>query len=227
MTQLLEFDFKYSNIDTVNLSPNMDTVNMPSIKNAYHHGNLRTELINSALSIVDNDGVEGVSIRKVARELGVAHSAPVNHFRDKKALLTALATKVFSDIAQTLRQQLLDSEASIAQKVHIISNTLVSFGLEQPHRYRLLWRGDCLDNDNAELNDAMNSIYDQLIAALSENHDQAIQSVESQAIALWSLLHGYVTMRLDGILVAKQDERSGLDRQSAIVDVFLNGIMAG
>jgi len=121
----------------------------------------------------------------------------------------------------------MDSEASVAQKVHIISNTLVSFGLEQPHRYRLLWRADCLDNDNAELIDAMDLIYDQLIAALSENHDQAIQSVESQAIALWSLLHGYITMRLDGILVAKQDERSGLDRQSAIVDVFLNGIMAG
>ena len=197
---------------------------MPSKKNAYHHGNLRTELKDAALGILDEGGVETVSIRKVARNVGVAHSAPVNHFRDKKALLTALAIDVFCCLSETIKQKLDLDENNLSEKIHTISNTLLEYGMNYPNRYRLLWRRDYLNNDDQDLNVAMDLIYDQLLDVLSENQKETNVSIESQAIALWSMIHGYITMRLDGNLTAKTDEQSGVDRQSAIIDVLLNGI---
>ena len=84
-------------IDSVNLMNNMDNVNM-SRATKYHHGNLRKELIRSALELLDEGGIESVGIRQVARKAGVAHSAPANHFRNKRALFTVLATEIFQDL---------------------------------------------------------------------------------------------------------------------------------
>jgi len=202
----------------------MDGVNMGFEKNNYHHGNLRSELKNAALEILDEEGVEAVSIRKVARNVGVAHSAPANHFKDKKALMTALAIDIFRDLSATVNQGLTLDKNTLSGKIHIISNALLKYGINFPNRYRLLWRRDYLYNDDQELNDVMDLIYNKLLEVLSENQKETNVSIESQAIALWSMIHGYITMRLDGNLMYKTDETSGADRQSAIIDVLLNGL---
>jgi len=211
-------------MDSVNLIQNIDGVNMGLEKKNYHHGNLRSELKNAALEILDEEGVEAVSIRKVARNVGVAHSAPANHFKDKKALLTALAIDIFKDISTKANQELTIDNKALSEKIHVFSNALLKYGTHFPNRYRLLWRRDYLNNDDQELNDVMDLIYNKLLEVLSENQNEANVSIESQAIALWSMIHGYITMRLDGNLIHKTDEKSGADRQLAIIDVLLNGL---
>ncbi|MGD8326116.1 MAG: TetR-like C-terminal domain-containing protein, partial [Sphingomonadales bacterium] len=104
-----------------------------------------------------------------------------------------------------------------------ISSQVISFGLENPHRYRLLWRQDLLDDD-PRLEAAMDRIYDRLMAVLSDENNSMNVGVESQAIALWSLVHGYVSLRLDESLVAKEDEQSGQPRAEAIINVMIEGI---
>lgn len=200
---------------------------MPLEKTRYHHGNLRSALIAAAFTILDEEGVDAVSIRKVARIAGVAHSAPVNHFKDKRALLTALAIDVFMDLASTVLSALEQVDGSLPQKVHALGQAVLEFAQHYPHRYRLLWRGDSLMNEDVDLQRAMNTIYDPLIELLSGSTVTVNESVESQAITLWSMLHGYVIMRLDGILVAKNDENSGEDRLSAMINLYLRGIGLG
>ena len=197
---------------------------MQGSKTNYHHGNLRSALIDAAFTILDAEGVDAVSIRKVARIAGVAHSAPVNHFKDKRTLLTALATDVFKDLAAAVLATLDAVDGVLAGKIHLFSEAVMEFALMYPHRYRLLWRGDSLLNEDESLNQAMDSIYDPLIEMLSDSGANVDESTESQAIALWSLLHGYVIMRLDNILVAKTDESSGEDRLSAMINLYLRGI---
>ena len=197
---------------------------MQGSKTNYHHGNLRSALIDAAFTILDAEGVDAVSIRKVARIAGVAHSAPVNHFKDKRTLLTALATDVFKDLADAVLSTLDAADGVLARKIHLFSEAVMEFALMYPHRYRLLWRGDSLLNEDESLNQAMDSIYDPLIEMLSDSGANVDESTESQAIALWSLLHGYVIMRLDNILVAKTDESSGEDRLSAMINLYLRGI---
>lgn len=61
----------------------------------YHHGKLREALVARAREVIEEAGVEGLSLRQLARDLGVSHAAPGKHFRDKQALLDALALDGF------------------------------------------------------------------------------------------------------------------------------------
>lgn len=197
---------------------------MNAKSSTYHHGNLREELLKAAMGILDESGIEAVTIRQVARKAGVGHSAPANHFADKRALLTQLAIDIFVSLGELIKRDLQVAPQGLSEKVRVFTDTLIEFGLSQPNRYRLLWRRDYLDNDSVELNGAMDVIYDALLATLATSKESNV-SVESKAIALWSMLQGYVTMRIDGNLEAKKDEVSGNDRQQAIVDVLLQGLI--
>ena len=62
---------------------------------AYHHGNLRQALLDRAAEVIAERGVEGLSLRGLARDLGVSHAAPGRHFADRRALLAELAKEGF------------------------------------------------------------------------------------------------------------------------------------
>ncbi|MEV7889543.1 TetR/AcrR family transcriptional regulator [Streptomyces sp. NPDC002817] len=83
-------------------------VPMPSEKSEsretrpYHHGDLRSALLASAERTLRDKGTGALSLRELARDIGVSHAAPGRHFKDKQALLTALALAGFERLAQTL-----------------------------------------------------------------------------------------------------------------------------
>ena len=69
--------------------------------NSFHHGDLKRSLIDVAISLLDQHGIPGVTIRAVARGAGVSHSAPVNHYKDRRALLTAITQVQFAPSSGT------------------------------------------------------------------------------------------------------------------------------
>ena len=70
----------------------------------YHHGNLRRALLDAALAaIADHGGTAGVTIREAARRAGVSHNAPYRHFKDRDAMLSALAEEGFAELGRDLR----------------------------------------------------------------------------------------------------------------------------
>src|ERR1700684_2875232 len=75
----------------------------PVAERPYHHGNLRTALLEQAGRTVRERGVEALSLRELARETGVSHGAPRRHFADRQALLDALADAGFKRLGGELR----------------------------------------------------------------------------------------------------------------------------
>jgi AcrR family transcriptional regulator len=201
----------------------MDTVNMIKPSN-YHHGNLREKILQTAFKLLDDEGIESIGIRKIARILDVAHSAPANHFKNKQALLTALATESFQHLVSTIEQDISPQTNKLRIALHSFCTVLLEFGLAYPNRYKLLWRREYADNKNDDLDVAMEAIYSQLTAILKKHAQHKQVDVESQAIALWALIHGYVLLRLDGNLNEGVDEVTGIKRQVAIIDVLIDGI---
>jgi len=191
----------------------------------YHHQNLAEQILQTAFELLDKEGVEAVGIRKIARILEVAHSAPANHFKNKQALLTALATESFRYLVSKIGKDISKEKANLRLAIHSFSNTILEFGLKYPNRYKLLWRREYADDQNGELGAAMDDIYAQLTAILGEHAKHKHVDVESQAIALWSLVHGYVLLRLDENLKEGYDEVTGIKRQIAIIDVLIDGIV--
>jgi AcrR family transcriptional regulator len=192
-------------------------------KESYHHGNLRAALVSAALALLDEEGVEAVTIRAVARRAGVTHAAPANHFRDRRALLTALAAELFTGLRAEIGRKLGDAGPELEARLRVFAQAMLRFGLAAPHRYRLIWRWDMLDGKDPALVAAMDGIYDRLIDELSAKA-RADFDPHTRAIALWSMVHGYVSMRIEGNLLAGKDKVSGEPRETAIVSAVLGGI---
>ncbi len=68
----------------------------------YHHGNLRQELLDRAAIVIADQGIDALSLRALARDLGVSHAAPSRHFKDKATLLAALATEGHQQMTNAL-----------------------------------------------------------------------------------------------------------------------------
>lgn len=191
----------------------------------YHHGDLRAALMDAALQILDQEGPDGVTIRAVARLAKVSHAAPVNHFADRRSLLTALATCLFQDLGNHIRKGLEKTPAKGSARVRSFADRLIEFGLTSPNRYKLLWRRDLLNNEEPELLSAMDEIYNSLTANLTDLVRKPRHDVDTQAIALWSMVHGYLSLRIDGLFEPRADQLSGEPRERAIVSALIDSLV--
>ena len=194
---------------------------MDKKSSSFHHGNLRAALLQAAFEILDESGPDAITIREVARRSDVSHAAPVNHFKDRTELLTVVATMLFRELDSAISAKLAGHSTSPAESVRSFANTLITFGLENPGRYQLLWRRDLVDNSNPDLQAAMDGIYDKLIAVIDRSNTKARFDKHTFAIAIWSLAHGYVTMRLNQNFEPMNDSLTGQSRQDAIIETVI------
>ncbi len=188
-------------------------------RTGYHHGALRQALLKHATKLLDKEGVEAVTIRAVARAAGVSHAAPINHFETRNALLTALATSFFDNLAADIDAHEQSADDKLA-RVRAFAAALVEYGLRYPQRYRLMWRRDLLLPD-AALQLSMDGIYERLTAELSGVRRRHGKSTHTVATAMWSLAHGYISMRIDRMFEARTDEVTGQSRFEAMLDLLL------
>ena len=214
-------------IVNLNLSEKMDGVNLKKYKKrtaGQKHGDLRTELLGEGLKLLDSQGIESVTIRAVARKVGVAHSAPANHFPSRSAMLTAIAVIIFADLADLTVEATTHAGNEPEQAIYNFAEAWFQFAFDTPSRYQLLWRRELIDHDDPGLAREMNHVYSTLLALLSLNQVKCRVDTETNAIAIWSMIHGYISMRLDGNLVAAEDTVTKLPRGKAILMALIDGI---
>jgi AcrR family transcriptional regulator len=106
----------------------------------YHHGNLRAELLDAAARAVDEGGLDGLSLRALAREAGVSHAAPARHFADREALLDALAIHGFEQLAALLDEAAADNGESFDVRLEKVAQTYIAFALEHGPLLELMYR---------------------------------------------------------------------------------------
>lgn len=97
-------------------------------EHAFHHGNLRTVLLDGAESMLRERGVDELSLRELAREAGVSHGAPRSHFIDRKALLDALAERGFLRLASVMKSA-ADGEVDYAEALRACAREYMSFAV--------------------------------------------------------------------------------------------------
>ncbi|NLU64193.1 TetR/AcrR family transcriptional regulator [Rhodococcus sp. HNM0563] len=104
----------------------------------YHHGDLRAALLTKAEELLQTSGESGLSLRELARAVGVSHSAPSRHFADKAALLEALAIEGFRRLGATLGAAAAIEGRSFATTLHDVAVTFVRFSTENPALVELM-----------------------------------------------------------------------------------------
>ncbi|WP_206682588.1 TetR/AcrR family transcriptional regulator [Paragemmobacter straminiformis] len=161
----------------------------------YHHGDLRAALLDAAEAELAERGVEGFSLRQVARRAGVSHAAPAHHFTDAKGLLTALAAEGFHRFlaAQASRE----ARAAPDPRAQLLAAGLgyVDFALARPALFRLMFGSDRADFSNPDLDAASDAAYGHLMAQVA-----AIGGNQTDAAAVWSCAHGLADLLSAGRL---------------------------
>ena len=106
--------------------------------NSYHHGNLRQALLDAAVDAIRESGPENLSLRAIARRVGVSQTAPYRHFADKNDLLAELARQGFDDITRFLTDQ-TESQATPAARLQQAATAYISYAIKNPEKYRLIF----------------------------------------------------------------------------------------
>lgn len=117
---------------------------------SYHHGNLREALLTRAIETLSDEGVEQLSLRALARDLGVSHAAPLRHFPTKADLLSALAVEgVASLVAATDRAQ---AEAPEPERLRAMALAYVDWAITHTALHRILRNPDVMRHASDDLN---------------------------------------------------------------------------
>lgn len=169
----------------------------------YHHGDLRRALLDEAIAVVDVKGIGSLSLRALARRVGVSPTAPYHHFRDKAALVRALAEDALSDLDAVLA----DADAAHSdpeEQLRAQGVAYVLFAVDHPERFRLAFRPEMggpfsgLSDSNTALPEHLTA-FRHLVRAVRRLVDEPARQTKL-ATAAWSLVHGLSALLVDGPL---------------------------
>lgn len=111
------------------------------MKDTYHHGNLRNALIEAGIKIINENGEEALSLRKVAASCGVSHAAPYAHFPDKESLLNAIKETVTNSLIDELKSAANDPSVKSAEEaIMIMGEKYILFFRKHPDYFNFLFQ---------------------------------------------------------------------------------------
>src|SRR5258706_6813060 len=122
-------------------------INRPMASRPYHHGDLRDTLLQSALELLESEGIDALSLRELARRVGVSHAAPSHHFPDKRALLAALAAHGFATLADEMDRAATRAGRDPVRRLTATGVAYVRFALAHPRLFRLMFGSDFDERD--------------------------------------------------------------------------------
>ena len=194
----------------------------------YHHGNLRRALLDAAMELIRERGIDGFTLREVARRAGVSHAAPYHHFHDKAALVSALAVESFEAFERTFREAVARTSGTHLEKIHAIGRAYVRFAFDDPDRFALMWRPELRRMaDDSPVDEAGLASYQVLIDEVVAGQDAGeivAGDVGLLSLSAWSAVHGLATLVVDGPL---RDQVLTWSQAEPMVDAVLDLAIRG
>src|SRR5882757_1372659 len=186
-----------------------------SSKTSYHHGDLRAALVRAAIDLLEESGETELSLRAVARRAGVSPAAPYRHYADREALVSAVATVGYRELAERLAAA--HPSPSTPEQLANVAIAYVQFALERPALFRMMFGEPC-DRDNDERAGATRAVSEYVRAIVERTFPQA--EPDAMATAVWAVVHGLAFLYLDGKLDASKPSAVA-DRITAAIEALL------
>jgi AcrR family transcriptional regulator len=170
------------------------------MKRPFHHGDLRNALIVAAREIIERDGAEAFALREAARNVGVSANAAYRHFRDKDALLNAVASTGFAEFAAQREEARSRAPEDAWSQLVAGARVYVEFAEARPRLFDLMFGPVGLGGATEP---SSRKGYKQLSEALDDLVSSGQLSAQRRAGAeniLWPLIHGLAVLRRAGAL---------------------------
>lgn len=169
-----------------------------SEKPTYHHGNLHAALRDTAWSIIQAKGLDGLTLRAVAERLGVSRSAIYRHYSSKDELLGEIMMQGFEQLRQTTTQAATQRRDNCPLgQLHNMGLAYIRFAVERAALYDLMFHPDLVGRSSESVKQASQRSYDVLtdMLELCQQADQIKPGdAHRQAFAIWASLHGLITL---------------------------------
>ena len=190
--------------------------------NTYHHGDLRGALVQAALKEAEQGGPEAISIKALAKKLGVSQPAPYRHFADREALLEAVTAEAFRQFNVILRD--LVDKPSKQSKLSRFAQATLAFGLPRNGIYRRMFasRTMACAPKGSELHKAAMETLALLIESMEAPAVGLLR--ERQAMKMWASLHGVVMLAEQGLLTGQA--AGGVSREELVEDMVQEAKLA-
>lgn len=164
----------------------------------YHHGNLRVAVIRRAALKIESHGFDGISLREIARELGVSHAAPGRHFPDRQALQDGLVLYGHEQLARSLGEAMAAPVGNVEDDLTAFARGYVGFAAEHPALVSLMLASTS-DKDTAshELRQANDRTFGgavEMIDNARERGDIVQEDPDRIAMAVLAAVHGLAAM---------------------------------
>jgi len=192
---------------------------METNNNNYHHGDLKSALIDAAERLIKEKGIASLSLRNIASEVGVSHMAPYSHFKNKSELFQAVAASGFTELGKRMmkiKQDLADPKELIL----LYGVEYITFASHNPQLYKLMLSqthpGKHLENSpdshipnesDLSLHEASKQPYVLLRDGFAR-FQQDQHKLKIQAQGAWAMVHGIASLIIEGHIVL--DEKTSI-----------------
>jgi AcrR family transcriptional regulator len=193
-------------------------------RKAYHHGDLAEALVVAAERVLCRVGVEHLSLRGVAREAGVSHTAPQHHFGDLTGLLSELAALGFDRFRKTM----LAAAESVSEPTDVsaaLGRGYLRFARENRELFLLMFRSERLDMTRPSLRENANAAFAVLARDRGVDPANAVLALPlplaARITAAWSCVHGLALLSIDGRLEPLVAAMQGNADEDALIQATL------
>lgn len=188
----------------------------------YHHGNLKSALVAAGVDILESEGTVALTLRAIAARVGVSHTAPKNHFRSLRGLLTAIAAEGFRRHHAFMREGLSES-SDRKDRLRVATEGYVRFAREHKGLFLLMFSSQHCDFEDAELREAAAAsfaVLSDIASGLDWDKADEPDGQRRTEIMLWAFVHGYAQLANEGLLGA-----GGRDGPGHGVALDVTGVM--
>jgi len=182
------------------------------------------------MGLVEERGIDGLTLREVARRAGVSHNAPYHHFADKAAIVEALALEGY-EMLLAVELAAIDAVAPVHERIRALGRAYVGFALAHPARFTLMNRAELRRADRVtDVQAAGVASEGPLLEAIQEGQaDGTLAAGDRDAMALgaWSAVHGLSVLLVDGPLRELAPRGPVTDAMTEqVLDTILDGLAA-
>jgi AcrR family transcriptional regulator len=171
----------------------------PAVRNTT---DLRQKVLQASLALIEEGGLDRLSMREVARKSGVSHQAPYYYFGDREAILAAIAGEGFSTLGQSCLRAVDQAGSEPTKALEAIGHAYVGFALRHPAYFQVMFRADAVPLDRypevRKLEDEAFAKLVEVIGKVFADQPSAVRLTIS--IACWAMVHGLATLIREGTL---------------------------
>ncbi len=187
----------------------------------FHHGNLRTALLDQAEEVLRERGIDALSLRELARAAGVSHGAPRSHFIDRNALLDALAERGFIRLANEVTEAVSQAPDEYIAVLRAAGAAYLAFALREPALHDLMYAAKAGDPSQA-----VNTAAERLFATLTGIISTGVEAgaCDARDVGRLTLLMGTT---IQGISAFIGSHRITIPQGEALLDDAITLFIAG